>query len=83
MKAVNLLELLDKLVLIVRHLVMAHWFVEETIEGEWCIPPLGSYHESGDAGEAGLQGDDHEVSHEADVFPAREDALPQAPPRKR
>ena len=47
-------------------------FVEQPFEHVGRIPALGADHEGGDIGESGLQGDDHQVAHQADVLAARQ-----------
>ena len=55
--------------------MVAARFVEEAFVKVRRVPALGADHKCGDVGEAGLQGDDHQVTHHTDVFAARQMGL--------
>ena len=69
-KIIHLAQVLDELLLVVGHLVMTAWLVEKTLEQVGSIPTLGPDHEGGDVGQPALQGNDHEIPHQANVLSA-------------
>ena len=69
MEMIHLDQILEELFLVMGHLVVTSWLVEKTLVQVGCIPTLGTHHESGDVGQSALQGNHHEIPHQADILP--------------
>ena len=70
MEMIHLDQVLDEFFLVMGHLVMTARLVEQALEQIGRIPALGSYHEGGDVGQPALQGNHHQIAHQANVLPA-------------
>ena len=63
-------QVVDELGLVMGHRVMAARLVEDTLKHVRRVPSLRPDHHRGHPRQAGLQRNDHQVSHQADVLPA-------------